>query len=165
MGVICRRSSFQTKKERLPWWIITDLSLFSITFPKYLKLSHMSMSHTILSPNSILVSTYSSNLNLYLQILLPNFTSWLHLVHPQLREYFDFSNTFDLVPYAILLRKLNYFGLYPTDVTRFHSYLTNRISPSSLSWRTSRTLWIGIRCATRINSGSTSFQCFHKGFD
>ena len=52
------------------------------------------------------------------------------LVHPQLQGdaiYFDFSNSFDLVPYALLLRKLD-FGLSPTVVIWFHSYLTNRIS-------------------------------------
>jgi hypothetical protein len=52
------------------------------------------------------------------------------LVHPQLQDddiYYDFSNSFDPVPYALLLRKLD-FGLSPTDVTWFHSYLTNRIS-------------------------------------
>ena len=51
------------------------------------------------------------------------------LVHPQLQDdaiYFDFSNSFDLVPCTLLLRKLD-FGLSPTDVTWFHSRMTNRI--------------------------------------
>jgi len=53
------------------------------------------------------------------------------LVHPQFHDdhiYFHFSNSFYLVSHTLLLRKLDDFGLSPTDVTRFHSYLTNRIS-------------------------------------
>jgi hypothetical protein len=53
------------------------------------------------------------------------------LVHPQLKDdaiYFDFSNSFNIVPHALLFHKLDDFGPSPTNVTWFHSYLINRIS-------------------------------------
>ena len=48
---------------------------FSTPFLKYLKLSYLSMFHTIWSPNLNHISMDSSNLNLHLQILLLIWTS------------------------------------------------------------------------------------------
>jgi hypothetical protein len=53
------------------------------------------------------------------------------LVHSQHQVdaiYFDFSKVFDLVLHALLLHKLEDFGLSPAYVTVFHIYLINRLS-------------------------------------
>jgi hypothetical protein len=47
--------------------------------------------------------------------------------------YFDLSNSFDIVPHNLLLRKLTNFGLSSDYVNWFHSYLTNRQSPVRIS--------------------------------
>jgi hypothetical protein len=78
----------------------------------------------------------SSNLNLRLQILLPVLTSLLPwfitpLVHSHHKDdaiHFIFSNTFDLVLYALLLHKLDEFGLSSLYVAWLHSYATNKLS-------------------------------------
>ena len=41
--------------------------------------------------------------------------------------YFDFSNSFDLVPQELFLRKFDDFGPSSAYITWFHSYLTNRL--------------------------------------
>ena len=66
----------------------------------------------------------STNPVAYLYFVIP-------LVHSQRQVdiiYFDFINSFDLVPHEQLLRKFEYCGLLPAYVTSLHSYLTNRIS-------------------------------------
>ena len=70
---------------------------------------------------SIKSKSTSTNLVAYLDSI----TRLVH-THPQVDAiYFDFSNTFDAVSRAMLLRKLDGFRLPPTYVTRFRSYLPN----------------------------------------
>ena len=42
--------------------------------------------------------------------------------------FFDFTNAFDILPHALLLQKLNNYGLTPGYINWFSSYLTNRES-------------------------------------
>jgi hypothetical protein len=42
--------------------------------------------------------------------------------------YFNFSNAFDILPHALLLQKLNNYGLSSGYINWFHSNLTNRTS-------------------------------------
>ena len=66
----------------------------------------------------------STNLVAYPDFITP-------LVHSQHKDdafYFNFSNTFNLVLYALLLQKLDDFGLSSLYVSWFHSYKTNKLS-------------------------------------
>jgi hypothetical protein len=42
--------------------------------------------------------------------------------------YYDFSNAFDIFPHALLVHKLDNYGLSSGYINWFHSYLTNRES-------------------------------------
>jgi hypothetical protein len=73
----------------------------------------------------------SSNPNLRLQNPIAYLDFFTRLIHTQRQVHafhFDISNAFDLVPHALLILKLDDLGLSPAYVTRFHSYLTNRLS-------------------------------------
>ena len=99
----------------------TFSKIFEIIIPEHV--SHHFTSKFIPRQHGFVKSkSTSTNLVAYLYVITP-------LVHPQLQDdaiYFDFSNSFDLVPHAVLLRQLDDFGRPPTEVTWFHSYPTNR---------------------------------------
>jgi hypothetical protein len=66
----------------------------------------------------------SMNLVAYPDFIPPLF----HSQHKVDANYFDFSNTSDLVLCELLFHKLDDFGLSSVYIVWFHSYITNRLS-------------------------------------
>jgi len=93
------------------------------------------------------------NLAAYLNFFTP-------LVHSQCHvyaTYFDFRNSFDLIPHALLLRQLDDFGLVPS-CHLVPQLADQQVIPCSSPWRTFDAVWGVIRFATR----TISFNNFHK---
>jgi hypothetical protein len=66
---------------------------------------------------------------------ITNLVTFLDFVTPLVRSqsqvdsiYFDFSNAYDILPHALLLHKLNNYGLSSGYIKWFHCYLTSRES-------------------------------------
>jgi hypothetical protein len=93
----------------------------------------MSTFHTILSPNLIPVSCQHGFIKskfafTHLVAYLDFITPLLHSQHQVDAIYFDCSKVFNLVWHALLLHKLDDFGMSPAYITLFNIYLINKLS-------------------------------------
>ena len=92
------------------WATTVSLAILNTFLKNIRKLAYRSRFRTKLNPRQhgfIKYKSTATNLVVYLDFITP-------LVHPQSQVndiYFDFSNTFDLLPHALLLPKLYDFGL------------------------------------------------------
>jgi hypothetical protein len=79
--------------------------------------------------------------------------------------YFDLSNSFDIVPHNILLRKLSNFGLSSSYVDWFQSYLVNRQSFVRISGTLSFPLSCQVWSASRFHLRPLTFNIFINDID
>jgi hypothetical protein len=119
------------KKGKLPLLEIIGPLLFSIIFSKVFEyIMHDHIYHFFKSKlNSSQHGFNKSKSTITNLVIFLDFVTPLVCSQGQVDSiHFDFSNAFDILPHALLLHKLNNYGLSYGYINWFHSYLTNRES-------------------------------------
>ena len=107
-----------------------SISILNILFHMFEIIIHEHVSHYLKSKfnpcqHGFIKSKFTStHLVAYLDFITPLF----HSQDQVDAIYFDYSKVFDLVWHALLLHKLDDFGISPAYVTLFHIYPINRLS-------------------------------------
>lgn len=100
------------------------------------------------------MQTYSHFPWLCFPFSLSTKSNWLY--------FFDFSNALDILPRALLLHKLNNYGLHSAYINWFLSYLTNRQSCVSISVMLSLSFVVLSGVLKRSVLGSLLFNIFNN---